>query len=293
MSAATLSMAATAAAASSSIYSNNNKLSTLFSSALQSLPSKPTPKQFKPFNLKTQSINSLPFSLHLSLLRLPCFSASFDSFQVTEDDQSTGEEYPDSQDLEEQPQHEEAEEEKVSESGGEEGRLYVGNLPYSMTSSELSEIFSEAGRVANVEIVYNRVTDRSRGFGFVTMGSVDEAKEAIRLFDGSQVGGRTVKVNFPEVPKGGEREVMRPKIRRGYRSFVDSPYKIYAGNLGWGVTSEGLRDAFARQPGLLSAKVIYEGDTGRSRGFGFISFESAETVEAALNAMNGVVRLSY
>ena len=101
-----------------------------------------------------------------------------------------------------------------------------------------------------------------------------------------------MKVNFPEVPRGGEREVMGPKIRRGYRSFIDSPYKIYAGNLSWGVTSDGLRDAFASQPGLLSAKVIYERDTGRSRGFGFVSFESTETVEAALNAMNGVVRHS-
>lgn len=102
-----------------------------------------------------------------------------------------------------------------------------------------------------------------------------------------------MKVNFPEVPRGGEREVMGPRIRRSYTSFIDSPYKIYAGNLGWRVTSEGLRDAFASQPGLLSAKVIYEKDTGRSRGFGFISFESAETVESALTATNGVVRVCY
>ncbi|KAB2086879.1 33 kDa ribonucleoprotein, chloroplastic [Gossypium arboreum] len=289
MSAPTLPMAAGVAAVSSSLY-NNTKPSSLFSSSIHFLPSRLSSKQLKPSNLKTQSLNSLPLSLNLSLPRLPCFSAAFDSFQVTEDDQSSGEEYPEteSQDLEEQPQQEEAEEDKVSESGGEEGKLYVGNLPYSMTSSELTEIFSEAGSVAKVEIVYDRVTDRSRGFGFVTMGSVDEAKEAIRLFDGSQVGGRTVKVNFPEVPKGGEREVMGPRIRRSYTSFIDSPYKIYAGNLGWRVTSEGLRDAFASQPGLLSAKVIYEKDTGRSRGFGFISFESAETVESALTAMNGV-----
>lgn len=140
----------------------------------------------------------------------------------------------------------------------------------------------------NVEVVYDRVTDRSRGFAFVTMGSVEEAQEAIRMFDGSQVGGRTVKVNFPEVPKGGEREVMGPRIRNSNRAFVDSPHKLYAGNLGWGLTSEGLRDAFANQPGLLSAKVIYDRNSGKSRGFGFISFESAEAVESALDAMNGV-----
>lgn len=99
-----------------------------------------------------------------------------------------------------------------------------------------------------------------------------------------------MKVNFPEVPKGGERLVMGPKIRNNYKAFVDSPHKIYAGNLGWGLTSQGLRDAFAGQPGFLSAKVIYERDTGRSRGFGFVTFETDEDVRAALSAMNGVVR---
>lgn len=100
-----------------------------------------------------------------------------------------------------------------------------------------------------------------------------------------------MKVNFPEVPRGGEREVMRTKIRDNNRSYVDSPHKIYAGNLGWNLTSQGLKDAFADQPGVLGAKVIYERNTGRSRGFGFISFESADNVQSALSAMNGVVRL--
>lgn len=107
-----------------------------------------------------------------------------------------------------------------------------------------------------------------------------------------QIGGRTAKVNFPEVPRGGEREVMAPKIRSSYQGFVDSPHKIYAGNLSWNLTSQGLREAFADQPGFLSAKVIYDRDSGRSRGFGFISFASAEEVESALNAMNGVVCLT-
>ncbi|XP_055818917.1 33 kDa ribonucleoprotein, chloroplastic-like [Solanum dulcamara] len=170
----------------------------------------------------------------------------------------------------------------------EDGRLYVGNLPFSMTPSQLSEIFAEAGKVANVEIVYDRVTDRSRGFAFVTMGSVEEAKEAVRLFDGSQVGGRTVKVNFPEVPRGGEREVMSAKIRSTYQGFVDSPHKLYVANLSWNLTSQGLKDAFADQTGFLSAKVIYDRASGRSRGFGFITFSSAEAMNNALDTMNEV-----
>lgn len=97
-------------------------------------------------------------------------------------------------------------------------------------------------------------------------------------------------MNFPEVPRGGEREVMSPKIRSSYQGFVDSPHKIYAGNLSWDLTSQGLREAFEEQPGYLSAKVIYDRDSGRSRGFGFITFSSADEVESALNNMNGVVK---
>ncbi|KAG2325846.1 hypothetical protein Bca4012_040439 [Brassica carinata] len=177
--------------------------------------------------------------------------------------------------------------EDESESGGE-GRLYVGNLPYTITSSELSQLFGQAGTVVDVQIVYDKVTDRSRGFGFVTMGSIEEAKEAIQMFNTSQIGGRTVRVNFPEVPRGGEREVMRAKIRDSKRSYVDSPHKLYAGNLGWNLTSQGLKDAFADQPGVLGAKVVYEIDSGRSRGFGFVSFESAQDLQSAMTAMNGV-----
>lgn len=85
---------------------------------------------------------------------------------------------------------------------------------------------------------------------------------------------------------------MEPRIRTSDQGFVNSPHKIYAGNLGWNITSQGLREAFEDCPGLLSAKVVYDRDSGRSRGFGFVTFSSAEEVETALNAMNGLVRLS-
>lgn len=163
-------------------------------------------------------------------------------------------------------------------------RLFVGNLPFSLSSSQLAQLFGEAGNVVSVEILYDDITNRSRGFAFVTMGNVEDAEEAIRMFDGTTVGGRAIKVNFPEVPIVGKRVQMGST----YRGYVDSPHKIYAGNLGWDMTSQYLRKAFAKQPGLLSAKVVYERNNGKSRGYGFVSFETAEDVEVALSAMNGV-----
>ncbi|CAI8614940.1 unnamed protein product [Vicia faba] len=248
------------------------------------------PISHKPLNLilKSQSFTLSP--LPLQSLQPP-FAAA-DEFETTQDNIVSQEE----QEQETEPETEQEtsdnkpqkeEEQKVSTSD-DAGRLYIGNLPFSLTSSELSEIFAEAGTVVSVEMVYDRVTARSRGFAFVTMKSVEEAEAAIQMFDGSQVGGRSAKVNFPEVPKGGERLVMRQKNRISNQGFVDSPHKIYAGNLGWGVNSQDLRDAFAEQPGILSARVVYERDNGRSRGFGFVTFETAEDLQAALNAMNGM-----
>ncbi|CAM8927426.1 unnamed protein product [Rhodiola kirilowii] len=265
---------------SSSSDSSCSKLSTLsFRSITHHLP------------LKSANRNHLHFAIRPSVR----FSASYaigDFVQsgalrgVEEDEEGEGISESES----EYEVESEEEERKVTRSQSQSrelGRLYVGNLPYSMTGDQLKEVFGEAGRVATVEIVYDRVTDRSRGFGFVTMASVDEAKEAIRMYDGAQIGGRTVKVNFPEVPRGGEREIMGPKIRNSYKGFVDSPHKVYAGNLSWDLTSQQLRDIFADEPGLLAARVIYDRDTGRSRGFGFVTFTSAEEVQAALNALNG------
>uniref|UniRef100_A0A0E0EEJ9 RRM domain-containing protein n=1 Tax=Oryza meridionalis TaxID=40149 RepID=A0A0E0EEJ9_9ORYZ len=171
--------------------------------------------------------------------------------------------------------------------GQEPGRLFVGNLPYTMTSGEISQTFSEAGRVDNVQIIYDKVTDRSRGFAFVTMATAEEAATAIQMFNGALLGGRTARVNYPEVPRGGERAVGSAAATRGNRRD-DGTFKIYAGNLGWGVRADALRAAFEGQSGLLDARVIFERDSGRSRGFGFVSFRTAEDAQAALEALDGV-----
>ncbi|KAI3706574.1 hypothetical protein L6452_24406 [Arctium lappa] len=243
------------------------------------------------FNFKTHHLNFHP--LIRSSLPPPNSSLPYQSLQIDENLESEPsaieEELQKDDEVEEEEEYEDEDEDEdeIESESPEAGRLYIGNLPYAITSSELSQVFGEAGNVVSVEIVYDRVTDRSRGFAFITMASVQDAKEAIRMFNGSQIGGRTVKVNFPEVPRGGEREVMGPKIRSSNRDFIESPHKIYAGNLSWIITSEKLKDAFADNPGLLSAKVIYEKHSGRSRGFGFVTFSSGEAAEAALSAMNG------
>ncbi len=73
-------------------------------------------------------------------------------------------------------------------------RLYVGNLPYSMTEEELQNAFAQAGEVRDVAIVIDRESGRSKGFGFVEMASDAAAAVAIEKLNGAQVGGRKLKV---------------------------------------------------------------------------------------------------
>ena len=73
--------------------------------------------------------------------------------------------------------------------------IYVGNLPYSTTDASLQEAFSAHGAVDQAKVVVDRVTDRSRGFGFVEMADADEGRAAIEAMNGTDMDGRTLVVN--------------------------------------------------------------------------------------------------
>ena len=74
-------------------------------------------------------------------------------------------------------------------------RLYVGGLPYSSTEEAISTAFSQAGPVESVQIIIDRMTNRSKGFGFVEMTNDDDADKAIEMFNGKDFEGRNLTVN--------------------------------------------------------------------------------------------------
>ena len=88
-------------------------------------------------------------------------------------------------------------------------KLYVGGLPYATTDSELKDAFSQAGSVASAVIIMDRMTGRSKGFGFVEMTSDDDAQKAIDMWNGKDFGGRTLTVN--------EARPMEERPRRDFR----------------------------------------------------------------------------
>jgi cold-inducible RNA-binding protein len=77
-----------------------------------------------------------------------------------------------------------------------ESKLYVGNLSFSTTEANLQTMFAAAGTVKSVQIIKDRDTGRSKGFGFIEMGTADEAQKAITMFNGKQLDGRALTVNI-------------------------------------------------------------------------------------------------
>ena len=89
-------------------------------------------------------------------------------------------------------------------------KLYVGNLSFNTTENELQELFSQAGPVQEVSLMQDKFTGKSRGFAFVTMGSDEDAQNAISKLNGQTVEGRPLTVNEarprePRPPGGGGR----------------------------------------------------------------------------------------
>ncbi|GMP33958.1 hypothetical protein CsSME_00007046 [Camellia sinensis var. sinensis] len=185
----------------------------------------------------------------------------------------------------------------------EDAKIFVGNLHYEVDSEKLAQLFEQAGvveiaEIAEVnlfssELVYFIVaciveiakglrmflmwrwiwvleTDQSRGFGFVTMSTVEEAEKAVEMFHRYDLNGRLLTVN-KAAPRGSRPE--RPP-----RVF-EPTNRIYVGNLPWDVDSSRLEQLFSEHGKVVDARVVSDRETGRSRGFGFVTMST----EAELN----------
>jgi RNA recognition motif-containing protein len=96
-------------------------------------------------------------------------------------------------------------------------KLYVGGLPYSTTDDELKNAFAQAGTVESATVIMDKMTGRSKGFGFVEMTSDSEAQAAIDMWNGKDFGGRNITVN--EARPKEDRPARSGGFRGGGRGF--------------------------------------------------------------------------
>ncbi|KAK7279178.1 hypothetical protein RJT34_24224 [Clitoria ternatea] len=155
-------------------------------------------------------------------------------------------------------------------------KLYFGNLPYSVDSAKLAGLIEDYGSAELIEVLYDRETGKSRGFAFVTMSCIEDCNSVIENLDGKEFLGRTLRVNYSNKPKAKE------------PLYPETEYKLFVGNLSWSVTSESLTQVFQEYGNVVGARVLIDGETGRSRGYGFVCYATKPEMEAALAALNDV-----
>ncbi|XP_057799129.1 29 kDa ribonucleoprotein A, chloroplastic [Salvia miltiorrhiza] len=177
----------------------------------------------------------------------------------------------------------EEEVEKIEKSGNPNSRrkLFVLNLPWSFSVADIKTLFSECGAVSDVEIIKQK-DGKNRGFAFVTMANGDGAQAAIEKFDSYEVVGRIIRVQFAKRFKKPVRPAPVVAPPPG-----ETRHKLYVSNLAWKVRSNDLRELFSSNFNPVSARVIFDNPSGRSAGYGFVSFATKEEAESAINELDG------
>ncbi|KAK6155243.1 hypothetical protein DH2020_009491 [Rehmannia glutinosa] len=250
--------------------------------------SKPTcpPLSVKQIHFSNPSI-SLKTKISPSKI-VPFVAQTSDWAQQEEEEEESGPEYESDEVAEANATDSftwEGKEENVEEGEGEgsfseppeEAKLFVGNLPYDVDSEKLAQLFDQAGVVEISEICI-RQTEQSRGFGFVTMSTVEEADKAVEMFNSYDLNGRLLTVN-KAAPKGSQPE-RPPRV-------YEPSFRMYVGNLPWQVDNSRLEEVFSEHGKVVDARVVYDRETGRSRGFGFVTMSSETELNDAIAALDG------
>ncbi|XP_077233293.1 uncharacterized protein LOC143875583 [Tasmannia lanceolata] len=154
----------------------------------------------------------------------------------------------------------------------QDATAYVGNLDAQVTEELLWELFVQAGPVVNVYVPKDRVTNLHQGYGFVEFRSEEDADYAIKTLNMIKLYGKPIRVNKASQDK----------------KSLDVGANLFVGNLDPDVDEKLLYDTFSAFGVIVTnPKIMRDPETGNSRGFGFISYDSFETSDAAIEAMNG------
>ncbi|KAI4140032.1 MAG: hypothetical protein L6R39_005984, partial [Caloplaca ligustica] len=153
-----------------------------------------------------------------------------------------------------------------------EATVYIGNLDERVTDSLVWELMLQAGRIVNVHLPKDRVTQTHQGYGFVEFISEEDAEYAARIMNQVRLYGKPIRVNKASADK---------------QKTVEVGAELFVGNLDPMVTEQTLYDTFGRFGSLIAAPKVARDDANLSKGYGFVSFSNFEASDEAIANMNG------
>ena len=174
-----------------------------------------------------------------------------------------------------------------------EVKLYIGNLSWDMSDSDLQNLFAQYG-ASDCVIVMDKMTGRSRGFGFATVPDQESADSCIAALNETEQYGRQMRVTISTPPESRPPREDRPqrgeRAPRGDRpagNWDADGRKVYFGNLSWGMDHLDLQDLCAEFGNVDESRLITDRETGRSRGFGFVTMSTEKEAEDVVAQLNG------
>ncbi|KAL5558916.1 hypothetical protein UlMin_035127 [Ulmus minor] len=156
-------------------------------------------------------------------------------------------------------------------------RLYAQNVPWSCTPEDIRSLFEKYGTVVDVELsMYNKT--RNRGLAFVTMGSPEEALDALNNLQSYELEGRIIKIDYARPKKKKLPPPPKPAVT----------FNLFVANLHYEARAKDLREFFNSEGHeVVSSQVIFHENPRRSLGYGFVAFKSKKEADAALSACQG------
>ncbi|KAI5806558.1 hypothetical protein DFH27DRAFT_466710, partial [Peziza echinospora] len=153
-----------------------------------------------------------------------------------------------------------------------EATVYIGNLDERVTDAIVWELMLQAGRIVNVHLPKDRVTQTHQGFGFVEFISEEDAEYAARIMNQIRLYGKPIRVNKASADK---------------QKTVEVGAELFVGNLDPMVDEKTLYETFSTFGNLVAAPKIARDDSAASKGYGFVSYDSFEASDKAIESMNG------
>lgn len=160
-------------------------------------------------------------------------------------------------------------------------RIHVTNLPFALTNEELQEFFSKTGKVVNCSIVTKSNGD-SKGFGFVEYDTLEASERCCAELNNELVQERRIGVVYSTSQGPYESDKTSTAFEDGEESA-----RLHVRELAWSLKRQHLEEAFSVYGKVLHCRVVKNKKNGRSRGYGFLEFESVEEATAAKNALDG------
>lgn len=157
----------------------------------------------------------------------------------------------------------------------QDATVWVGNLDSQANEELLFELFINAGPVVNVNMPRDKVTNTHQGYAFIEFETPEDAEYCIKVFNGLKLFGKPMRVNMAAKDSAQDRQ------QQEYWA------NLFVGNLDKEVDEKLLYDTFSRFGPVISAKIMTDPETGQSKGFGFVTFDTFEAADLAIETMNG------